>query len=145
MSDALLVPCTHCQALNRIPKERLEDTPTCGRCKSPLFDGTVLALSAPNFELHVSKSSLPLLVDFWAPWCGPCRSMAPAFEAAAARLSPHVRLAKVNTEEHPSLAARFGIRSIPTLILFQDGNEIVRQAGAMGVEDILRWTRQHLA
>ncbi len=144
MNQPILVPCPHCQAVNRVPADKLGDNGTCGRCKGPLFNGAPLTLNAANFAAHAEKGDLPLLVDFWAPWCGPCRSMAPAFSAAAGQLEPRVRLGKVNTEEEQALAARFGIRSIPTLVLIRHGREIARQAGAMGADDIRRWTLAHL-
>ena len=143
MSESMLIPCPHCAALNRVPAERLKDGGSCGRCKGGLFAGTPVHLTEDNFATHAERSDIPLLVDFWAPWCGPCRSMAPAFDAAAKRLEPGMRLGKVNTEERQGLAARFGIRSIPTLVLLKHGREIARQAGAMGLDDIRRWALAH--
>ena len=145
MTDPLLVACPHCQSLNRVPAARLGEQPECGRCHQPLFTGRPLALDAAGFTAHVERGQLPVLVDFWAPWCGPCRMMAPQFEQAATQLEPRVRLAKVDTEAQPGLGSRFGIRSIPTLALFQEGREIARQAGAMAAADIVRWTRARLA
>ncbi len=140
---ALHVVCPHCNGVNRVPEDRLAAGPRCGKCKRPLFDGHPVNLTAASFERHVARSDLPVLVDFWAPWCGPCKMMAPVFQQAAAELEPRLRLAKVNTEEEPQLAARYGIRSIPTLVLFRGGREVARQAGAMDLASLVAWARQH--
>nr|MDP2192509.1 thioredoxin TrxC [Rhodoferax sp.] len=142
MSDSLHIVCPHCHTTNRVRSDDLTQTPDCGSCHKPLFVAHSLALDESNFERHISRSQIPVLVDFWAPWCAPCRQMAPAFEQAAAQLEPKVRLVKVNTEEAEALGARFNIRSIPTLALFANGIEVARQAGAMGAADIVRWTRE---
>jgi len=141
MSESLIVVCPHCHAANRLPATRLGEGGTCGKCKSRLFVGEPVELGATSFDAHAGRSDIPLLVDFWAPWCAPCRSMAPAFAQAAKQLEPEFRLAKVNTEEEQQLAARFGIRSIPTLALFKQGREVARQAGAMDAASLIRWVR----
>lgn len=141
MPAPLIVVCPHCNTANRIPADRLADGGSCGKCKARLFAGEPVELGAANFDTHAGRSDIPLLVDFWAPWCGPCRSMAPAFAQAATQLEPEFRLAKVNTEEEQQLAARFAIRSIPTLALFRNGREIARQSGAMDANSLIRWVR----
>ncbi|MEJ2345417.1 MAG: thioredoxin TrxC [Gammaproteobacteria bacterium] len=143
MSESLHIVCPHCDAVNRIPAARLGEGPKCGKCHRPLFTGHPVELTAASFQQHAARSDIPLLVDFWAPWCGPCKMMAPQFVQAAAQLEPRVRLAKVNTDAEQMLGAQFGIRSIPTLALFKGGHEVARQAGAMGAADIVRWARSH--
>lgn len=144
MSESLHIVCPHCDAVNRIPATRLRDNPNCGKCHRALFEAHPLVLDSSKFEKHISRNDIPVLVDFWAPWCAPCKMMAPAFEQAAAQLEPGVRLAKVNTEAEQMLAAQFSIRSIPTLALFQHGQELARQPGAMGAADILHWARSNV-
>lgn len=140
----LHVVCPHCGTTNRLAADALVRAPDCGRCHRALFTGMPVALDEAGFRKTIGKSDLPVLVDFWAPWCGPCRMMAPQFEAAARELEPRVRLVKLNTEEAPALSAAMNIRSIPTLALFSGGREIARQPGAMGAADIVRWVRAHL-
>ncbi len=144
MTDALHIVCPHCHTTNRVKLSDQGRAPDCGSCHRPLFVAHTTALDSAAFERHIARNQIPVLVDFWAPWCGPCRQMAPALEQACAQLEPHVRVAKVNTDEAQDLGARFNIRSIPTLALFVGGRELARQAGAMGTADIVRWTRSHI-
>lgn len=141
----MLIACPSCNAVNRVPEPRLADAPTCGRCKSLLFSARPLLLTAANFDAQLTRGELPLIVDFWAPWCGPCLAMAPSFERAAAEIEPQARLAKLDTEAEAALAARFNIRSIPTLIAFRSGREIARQSGALPLPALLQWMRRAIA
>ena len=133
----LLVRCPHCAAQNRVPAERAAESPQCGHCHQPLLAGQPLELADENFDAVVDASPVPVLVDFWAPWCGPCRAMAPAFEKASAQLAGRALLVKVNSDDNPELSARFGIRSIPTLIRLDRGHEVRRQSGAVPASAIV--------
>jgi thioredoxin 2 len=139
MSETLQVVCGSCDSVVRLPGDRLKDAPRCPKCHGALFAGKPITLTAANFDRHMTRGNLPLVVDFWAPWCGPCLAMAPSYEAAARQLEPQWRFAKLNTEDEPAPAARFNIRSIPTLIVFRAGTEIARQSGAMDAGTLTRW------
>jgi thioredoxin 2 len=145
MEASLHIVCPHCDTINRVPRAKLADGGRCGQCRQMLFDGHPVALDTARFARHLDKSGVPLLVDFWAPWCGPCRMMAPEFERAAALLEPQVRLVKVNVDEEPALAERFQVRSIPTLLLAFEGRELARAAGARSAAQLAEWTRAELA
>ncbi len=138
-AGAVLVACPQCHSLVRVPEARAGEHPKCPRCKSQVLTGQPLALDVTAFAAHVERATLPVLVDFWAPWCGPCRMMAPVLDRAAAQRATALRVAKVNTDEQPELAGRFGIRSIPTLILFRAGRELARQSGAVDATGLSRW------
>jgi thioredoxin 2 len=139
--ESLHIVCPHCDAVNRLPAAKLNQQPTCGKCQKDLFTGQPVDLASARFLKHIERNDIPVLVDFWAPWCGPCRSMAPFYAQAAQGLEPQFRVVKVNTEEAQDLGARFAIRSIPTLALFRNGREVARQPGAMDASNIMAWAR----
>ena len=139
MSDVVQVACPACLAPNRVPAARMAEDPKCGKCGAALLDGAPAELREDQFEDFVQRTELPVLADFWAPWCGPCRAMAPHFERAAQELKDRVRLVKVNTEDAPGLAARYNIRAIPTLVLFKNGTEAKRMSGALDAGALERW------
>ncbi|EPC03987.1 hypothetical protein L861_01405 [Litchfieldella anticariensis FP35 = DSM 16096] len=144
MSDTYTLGCPHCQAINRISRGRLGDGPKCGKCKQPLLAAEPLELTATNFTALVGRSTLPVVVDFWASWCGPCKMMAPIFAEVAGELSTRMRFAKLDTEAEPALAGRFGIRSIPTLIVFRGGEEVARQPGLLQGPQLRQWLKPYL-
>jgi len=144
VAQAIHLVCPHCDAVNRIPQNKLSANPTCGRCKEPLFDGKPVELTDQTFEKHIRRNDLPLVVDFWAPWCGPCKMMAPHFKTVTSQLEPRVRMAKLNTEQAQRAAAQFNIRSIPTVAVFKGGREVARQAGAMDAQALNRWIQSQL-
>jgi thioredoxin 2 len=144
MPDTRVV-CPHCATTNTLPSERLGDGPRCGKCHEVMFTAHPVELSGGAFERHVARNDIPVLVDFWAPWCGPCLAMAPAYEEAASVLEPGVRVAKLNTDDEQMIGSQFGIRSIPTMVLFRGGHEIARHSGAMMAGDIVRWVQNQLA
>ena len=142
MSHSLHVVCPHCDGVNRLPGSRLADAPKCGRCKSALFTGEPLALDGARLEKHLSSSDLPLVIDFWAGWCGPCRTMAPIFARAAADLEPRARFVKVDVDANPQAAARFGVRGIPALFVVQSGKVLAHQAGLGDVSLLRDWVER---
>jgi thioredoxin 2 len=144
MANIVHITCPHCLAKNRIPEYRLQDHPVCGKCKQKLFQGKPVELTGPSFNAHILKNDIPVVVDFWASWCGPCKMMAPAFTQAASELEPYARLTKLNTEQEQYLASQYNIRSIPTMIMFKNGKEVVRQSGAMDAASIVQWVKSQM-
>jgi thioredoxin 2 len=141
MAETIQVVCPHCTATNRVEKERLGDRPKCGKCKRALFHSSPVELTTETFEKNISNNEIPIIIDFWAPWCGPCKMMAPIFRQAAAQLEPNFRLGKVNTEAELMIARQFGIQSIPTTVLLKNGKEMARQIGAMDLRALISWAR----
>jgi len=144
MNNAIHIVCPACARVNRLPADRLTAGPKCGKCKGLLFEGKPLELTGATFEKHISRSDIPVVVDFWAAWCGPCKMMAPAFAQAAAQMEPRVRFAKLNTEQAQAVAGQYGIMSIPTLVMFREAREIVRQSGALDINRLISWVQAHI-
>jgi thioredoxin 2 len=144
VTESLTLVCPHCETRNRVPRDRLADGARCGECRNALLPGAPFALTDATFDRHVAADGLPLVVDFWAAWCGPCRMMAPAFDAAAARLATRVRLAKLDTEAQPAIASRYNIRSIPTLVAFAQGREVARVSGALALPQLMQWIESNV-
>lgn len=145
LPDPAIIVCPTCSTANRVPRAKLASGGKCGRCRDPLFQQKPVILTSANFDRHARASDLPLLIDFWAEWCGPCRQMAATFAAAAAHLEPHIRLGKLDTEAEPNIAARYGIRSIPSLVLVRKGAEVARTAGAVPLASLVQWAQRAAA
>lgn len=144
MAEKIQIVCPHCSVTNRVERERLADRPKCGKCKQALFPSSPVELTAGNFAQNISNNEIPIIIDFWAPWCGPCKMMAPAFAQAAAQMEPGVRFAKLNTDEEQGIARQFNIMSIPTLAIFKGGREIARQAGALDAGRLVSWIKSYI-
>lgn len=140
----MIIMCPHCGGLNRIPDEKLDQNPACGKCKHPLFTGQPIEMNGQQLLRAIEKTDQPIVVDFWAPWCGPCKMFAPTFSQAAQQLEPHAKLVKINTEIEQQVAAQFNIRSIPTLAIFKQGKEVARQSGAMPLPGFVQWVKQNV-
>ncbi len=143
MNDVLKIVCPHCGTVNRLASARAGERPKCGKCKEGLFNSHPTDLNSGNFERMISLNEVPVVVEFWAPWCGYCKRMAPIFDQAAAQLEPRVRLAKVNTESDPTISGRYGIQGVPTTIIFKNGREVARQSGAMDLGALVRWVQSY--
>ncbi len=144
MSDSLHIVCPHCDGINRVPRAKLAAGGACGACHKPLFVGEPLNLNQTRFQRHLTKSDLPLVVDFWASWCGPCKMMSPVFAEATRQLEPNMRLVKINSEQEQALSAQLAIRSIPTLLIFRQGKEIARMSGALDLPNLLAWVGEQV-
>ncbi len=145
MNTGLHIVCPHCNAINRVPSSRLDEHPNCGKCQQALFNGKPIKLDDGQLEYHIKRNDIPVLVDFWAQWCEPCKMMAPQFESAAHLLEPRARLAKVDIQTQHFLASRYVIHSIPMLVLFHHGKEVARNAGVISSQDLVKWVKKQLS